>query len=58
MFLPFDLRSTLQVDFLSSQSPMAHPQEVAINSIGLTVLNPELSPDEALVEYVPQPCGD
>ena len=35
---------------------MAHPQEVLISKIGLTVLNPELSPDQASVEYVPQPC--
>ena len=35
---------------------MARPQEVIVNEIGLTVLNPELSPDQASVEYVSQPC--
>ena len=35
---------------------MARPQEVIVNKIGLTVLNPELSPDQASVEYVSQPC--
>ena len=34
---------------------MARPQEVTISKIGLTVLNPELSPDQASVEYVSQP---
>ena len=34
---------------------MARPQEVTVSRIGLTVLNPELSPDQALVEYVSQP---
>ena len=34
---------------------MARPQEVIVNKIGLTVLNPELSPDQASVEYVSQP---
>lgn len=37
---------------------MDHPQEAVVSSVGLTVLNPELSPDNAFVEYVPQPCGD
>ena len=34
---------------------MARPQEVIVNKTGLTVLNPELSPDQASVEYVSQP---
>ena len=34
---------------------MARPQEVTVSKIGLTVLNPELSPDQASVEYVSQP---
>ena len=36
---------------------MAHPQDTIIASIGLTVLNPELSLNEAVVECVSQPCG-
>ena len=34
---------------------MARTQKVAVSQIGLTVLNPELSPDQASVEYVSQP---
>ena len=34
---------------------MARPQEVIVSKIGLTVLNPELSPDQVSVEYVSQP---
>ena len=37
---------------------MARPQEVAVNKIGLTELNPELSPNDALVECVSQPCAN
>lgn len=37
---------------------MALPQEITVESIGLTVLNPELPPDQALVESVSQLCGD
>ena len=35
---------------------MPRPQEVIVSKIGLTVLNPELSSDQTLVEYVSQPC--
>lgn len=38
--------------------PMASPPEAVVNAIGLTELNPELSPDETLVECVSQPCND
>ena len=34
---------------------MARPREVIVSKIGLTVLNPELSPDQTSVEYVSQP---
>ena len=34
---------------------MSRPRQVIVNKIGLTVLNPELSPDQASVEYVSQP---
>ena len=36
---------------------MARPQEVNVAVTGITVLNPELKPDETLVEYASQPCG-
>lgn len=36
---------------------MARPKEVVVAPIGLTVLNPELSPNKASVESVSQPCG-
>ena len=38
--------------------PMASPPEAVVNAMGLTELNPELSPDETLVECVSQPCND
>lgn len=37
---------------------MASPPEAVVNAIGLTELNPELSPDETLGEFVSQPCND
>ena len=50
----------LQLNVISASLPgsisMPRPQEVIVSKIGLTVLNPELSPDQALVEYVCQPC--
>ena len=36
---------------------MACPQEVNVAATGITVLNPELMPNETLVEYASQPCG-
>ena len=43
--------------FTSSTPAMARPQEVNVAVTGITVLNPELTPDETLVEYASQPCG-
>ena len=37
---------------------MAPPQDMVIHDTGLTVLNPELKPEDTLVEFVSQPCGN
>ena len=51
----FDLQLNLISPSLQGSITMARPQEVIVSKIGLTVLNPELSPDQASVEYVSQP---
>ena len=34
---------------------MAYPQDVAVAKTGITVLNPELAPNDTLVEYDSRP---
>ena len=51
----FDPRLSLIFPSLQGSITMARPQEAIVSKIGLTVLNPELSPDQTSVEYDSQP---
>lgn len=55
-FFPGCVVSKAVDSFTSTALAMARPQEANVAVTGITVLNPELTPNETLVEYASQPC--